>query len=339
MDLAELRLRPARRRHRPAAGEPRDAARLLVDAGSPGAAVAHRTVADLPDLRRPRRRAGGEHTRVLPARLRLRKPTGGEVEVLLLERARRRPVGGAGPPQPPGAARHRCCVGRRRPGGRGRRPGPATAPGEVDAAGRRRRRGRAGGPRPPRRRAAAAVHHRAAGRPRALPDRVRRPARLGGRPDRRPPPHRRGARRAAGRPGRPWRPSSWSWAWARSGRSPPTRSRTTTCTPSATRCRRRPWPPASGAGPRGRVVAVGTTTVRALESAAAAGELTGRTELFIHRPWTWRVVDVLLTNFHLPRSSLLVLRRRVRRAPLARPLRRRAGRGLPVPVLRRRHAG
>ena len=37
------------------------------------------------------------------------------------------------------------------------------------------------------------------------------------------------------------------------------------------------------------------------------GRADGRTELFIHRPWTWRVVDVLLTNFHLPRSSLLVL--------------------------------
>jgi S-adenosylmethionine:tRNA ribosyltransferase-isomerase len=57
----------------------------------------------------------------------------------------------------------------------------------------------------------------------------------------------------------------------------------------------------------GRVVAVGTTTVRALESAALSGRLEGRTELFIHRPWAWRVVDALMTNFHLPRSSLLVL--------------------------------
>jgi S-adenosylmethionine:tRNA ribosyltransferase-isomerase len=57
----------------------------------------------------------------------------------------------------------------------------------------------------------------------------------------------------------------------------------------------------------GRVVAVGTTTVRALESAALTGGLSGRTELFIHRPWEWRAVDVLMTNFHLPRSSLLVL--------------------------------
>jgi S-adenosylmethionine:tRNA ribosyltransferase-isomerase len=54
-------------------------------------------------------------------------------------------------------------------------------------------------------------------------------------------------------------------------------------------------------------VAVGTTSVRALESAALSGRLHGRTELFIHRPWRWREVDVLLTNFHLPRSSLLVL--------------------------------
>jgi len=57
----------------------------------------------------------------------------------------------------------------------------------------------------------------------------------------------------------------------------------------------------------GRVIAVGTTTVRALESAALSGQLEGRTELFIRRPWRWREVDVLLTNLHLPRSSLLVL--------------------------------
>lgn len=56
-----------------------------------------------------------------------------------------------------------------------------------------------------------------------------------------------------------------------------------------------------------RVVAVGTTVVRALESAAATGELEGRTELYIHGDFPFRVVDRLLTNFHLPRSSLLVL--------------------------------
>lgn len=56
-----------------------------------------------------------------------------------------------------------------------------------------------------------------------------------------------------------------------------------------------------------RVVAVGTTTVRALESAAAGGGLEGRTSLFVRGDYDFKVVDVLLTNFHLPRSSLLVL--------------------------------
>jgi S-adenosylmethionine:tRNA ribosyltransferase-isomerase len=55
-----------------------------------------------------------------------------------------------------------------------------------------------------------------------------------------------------------------------------------------------------------RVVAVGTTTVRALES-AALGPLSGDTSLFIHGGFDWQVVDLLMTNFHLPRSSLLLL--------------------------------
>jgi S-adenosylmethionine:tRNA ribosyltransferase-isomerase len=57
----------------------------------------------------------------------------------------------------------------------------------------------------------------------------------------------------------------------------------------------------------GRVVAVGTTTVRALESAAATGELEGHTELFIHGDFDLQIVDRLVTNFHQPRSSLLVM--------------------------------
>jgi S-adenosylmethionine:tRNA ribosyltransferase-isomerase len=56
-----------------------------------------------------------------------------------------------------------------------------------------------------------------------------------------------------------------------------------------------------------RVIAVGTTTVRALESAAASGELQGRTRLFINRPYDWNVVDVMMTNFHLPRTTLLMM--------------------------------
>jgi S-adenosylmethionine:tRNA ribosyltransferase-isomerase len=60
----------------------------------------------------------------------------------------------------------------------------------------------------------------------------------------------------------------------------------------------------------GRVVAVGTTSVRMLESAAAGGELKpfdGHTDLFIRPPYRFRMVDALLTNFHLPRTTLLVL--------------------------------
>ena len=60
----------------------------------------------------------------------------------------------------------------------------------------------------------------------------------------------------------------------------------------------------------GRVVAVGTTSVRLLETAAADGMLkpfTGYTDLFIRPPFQFHVVDALLTNFHLPRTTLLVL--------------------------------
>jgi S-adenosylmethionine:tRNA ribosyltransferase-isomerase len=60
----------------------------------------------------------------------------------------------------------------------------------------------------------------------------------------------------------------------------------------------------------GRVVAVGTTTVRALEHAAADGELRpyrGNADLFITPGYRYRSVDALMTNFHLPKSSLLLL--------------------------------
>ena len=60
----------------------------------------------------------------------------------------------------------------------------------------------------------------------------------------------------------------------------------------------------------GRVIAVGTTTLRALESAAAAGELkaaSAETRLFIVPGYGFRVVDRLITNFHLPRSTLMML--------------------------------
>jgi len=56
-----------------------------------------------------------------------------------------------------------------------------------------------------------------------------------------------------------------------------------------------------------RVLAVGTTTVRVLESLAAGAPLQGRTDLFITPPFRFRRTDALLTNFHLPGSTLLAL--------------------------------
>jgi len=61
----------------------------------------------------------------------------------------------------------------------------------------------------------------------------------------------------------------------------------------------------------GRIVAVGSTTVRTLETVAGENNAIargfGRTGLFIYPPYSFRVVDVILTNFHLPGSSLLMM--------------------------------
>ena len=66
----------------------------------------------------------------------------------------------------------------------------------------------------------------------------------------------------------------------------------------------------AAAGRGGRVVAVGTTTTRALESAARSGELRpflGETDLYIRPGFEFRVIGGLITNFHLPRTTLLLL--------------------------------
>ena len=59
-----------------------------------------------------------------------------------------------------------------------------------------------------------------------------------------------------------------------------------------------------------RIIAVGTTSVRCLETAAATGELKsyrGETDIFIYPGYTFRSVDAMITNFHLPESTLLML--------------------------------
>jgi S-adenosylmethionine:tRNA ribosyltransferase-isomerase len=60
----------------------------------------------------------------------------------------------------------------------------------------------------------------------------------------------------------------------------------------------------------GKVIGVGTTVARSLESAAQSDEIqpfTGKTNLFIYPGYQWRVIDGLITNFHLPRSSLMMM--------------------------------
>ncbi len=68
-------------------------------------------------------------------------------------------------------------------------------------------------------------------------------------------------------------------------------------------------------------------------------ELSGRTDLFVHGDYPFRVVDVLLTNFHLPAFHLLLLVEAFCGPDWRSPVRHRLGRGLPLPLLRRRHDG
>jgi S-adenosylmethionine:tRNA ribosyltransferase-isomerase len=310
--------------------EPRDAARLLVDLG-PGRGVAHRTVADLPGLVRPGDVVVVNTTRVLPARLRLRKDSGGEVEVLLLERT---PSGAwealvrPGRRVRPGTVLHAgpdldVRVGSDGPGDGTRLvelrvPQPDARPGAGDRPDRPAGAGTSGGPAsvpedelaildrygvvplppyitaplddPERYQTVFADHPGSVAAPTAglhlTPGVLARC-------------------RAAGARVEPvelvvgmgtFRPMSAPKVEDHHMHA----ERYTVPAETLDACRE-----ASARG--GRVVAVGTTSVRALESAALSGQLDGRTELFVHRPWTWRVVDALVTNFHLPRSSLLVL--------------------------------
>ena len=56
-----------------------------------------------------------------------------------------------------------------------------------------------------------------------------------------------------------------------------------------------------------KVVAVGTTSCRVLEAVAQNGQLAGRTNIFIYPGFSFRMIDALITNFHLPLSTLLML--------------------------------
>jgi S-adenosylmethionine:tRNA ribosyltransferase-isomerase len=327
MDLADVDYDLPERVIAQQPAEPRDAARLLVDRG--GAGVDHRTVADLPGLVRPGDVMVVNTTRVLPARLRLRKPTGGEVEVLLLERLpggewealvrpgrRVRPgavltagpdlsvvVGGDGSGD--GTRLVELRIGGATPASNGphasHAPDEANEADEADEADELAVLDRYGVvPLPPYITAPISDPERYqtvfADRPGSVAAPTAglhlTPAVLD-------------ACRTAGA-----RVEAVELMVGMGTFRPMTAAKVEDHHMHAERYR---VPPATLAACEqaraegGRVIAVGTTSVRALESAALSGELEGRTELFIRRPWRWRVVDVLMTNFHLPRSSLLVL--------------------------------
>lgn len=280
--------------------EPRDAARLLVDRGS--APPEHRRVADLPELLRPGDVVVVNETKVIPARLRLRRRSGGQAEVLLLEptdperrcwEALVRPARRlkAGEVLVADDGRDVLAVGSRTAAGDtfqirlvdgtdalelledvGEMPLPPYITARLERPDRyqtvyAREPGSAAAP-------TAGLHLT-----RELLERIR----------------------AAGASVHPvelvvgldtFRPIATEDPLAHRMHSERYR------VPEAT------WAACQAAS---RVVAVGTTSVRALESAAVTGQLSGRTELFLHRGVELRVVDVLLTNFHLPRTTLLML--------------------------------
>lgn len=285
--------------------EPRSAARLLVD-GGPGRPPAHATVADLPSLVGPGDLIVVNDTRVLPARLALRKATGGRAEVLLLE--------------PDGRGGWEALVrpARRLPPGTVLRPdgddpdgdGFAVEVGEEVGDGRRRVALRL----PPGvGEAAALARHGAVPLPPYLTGPLADPERY--------------QTVYAAHPGSVAAPTAGLHltpevlaACRERGAGIATVDLAVgigTFRPVAVddpadhrmHAERYRVPAATMAACAGarRVVAVGTTTVRALEAAAATGRLEGRTDLFVRRGFPFRVVGALLTNFHLPRSSLLLL--------------------------------
>jgi S-adenosylmethionine:tRNA ribosyltransferase-isomerase len=280
--------------------EPRDAARLLVDRGA--AAPEHRTVADLPDLLRDGDVVVVNETKVIPARVRLRRATGGAAEVLLLEptspdrrtwealvrparklragevllAADGRPVLSIGARTGAGDTFSVELVGAQDPLDEldelGEMPLPPYIHTTLD--------------RPDRYQTVYAVQPGSAAAPTAglhlTPELLDRIA-------------------ARGVPIVPVELVVGLDTFQPVTEDDPLQHRMHSeryRVPEAT------WTACRDAR---RVVAIGTTSVRALESAASTGRMEGRTELFLHRGSTFAVVDVLLTNFHLPRTTLLMM--------------------------------
>ena len=324
----------------------REDARLLVlDPG--GAPCRHRAIRDLPAELAPGDLLVLNDTRVLAARLDARRDTGGRVEILALGE---RPDGGWSVLARAGGTLRAGEV-LRLAGGEALRLVAPLGSGQwvaqgvgADLGALLERHGRM--PLPPYIRREPGDLRAGRARPRALPDGLREPRRRRRRAHRRAPPHARAPRRARRARDRGRHGSRCTSASAPSSRSAPSASRTTACTRRRSRSPpRRPRRCAGRARAGGRVVAVGTTTVRALEASAAASDDglprpgAARTDLLIAPGYPVRVVDVLLTNFHLPRSTLLALVSALRRAGAdPRRLRRGRSRGLPLLLLRRRDA-
>lgn len=300
MDIPDYELPQAAIAQIPA--EPRDSARLL-DALDPSGAPVHRTVRDLPDLLGPGDVVVVNDSRVIPARLHLTKASGGAAEVLLLEADRADERTWEALVRP----------GRRLPprtllGPRGWQDGGEAVleVGEQLPDGRRRVR-------------LLAEPSIVMGRhgELALPPYIR-----GGLPD-----AERYQTVYATRPGSVAAPTAGlhltrevleaigergarihtvDLAVGMATFKPVTATRAEDHVMHAERYRvpERTWEACRSAR---RVVAVGTTTVRALESAAASGRLSGESGLFIRPGFSFTTVDVLLTNFHMPRSTLLLL--------------------------------
>jgi S-adenosylmethionine:tRNA ribosyltransferase-isomerase len=287
--------------------EPRDAARLLVDrgAGSPE----HRLVRDLPEILRPGDLLVVNETKVLPARLALRRATGGVAEVLVLEpldgerkvwEALVRPARRLKPGERLVARDGRPVIeiGERRPAGDTFTVTVLGEVGDLDAL-------------------AVLDEHGEMPLPPYITERLADP-------DRYQTVYAREAGSAAApTAGLHFTPELLDRLRGRGveiadvdlvvgldtfrpvSEDDPSRHRMHTeryRVPAATieRCHR-------VRTDGGRVVAVGTTTVRALESAATRGELEGRTDIFIRAGYDWQLVDVLMTNFHLPRTTLLMM--------------------------------
>lgn len=279
--------------------EPRDSARLLVDRGS--SSPEHRRVRDLPEILRAGDLLVLNETRVIPARLRLQRATGGAAEVLLLD---------------PWDADRRTWDALVRPGGK-LRVGEVLSSGEVPLV-RMGERTPAGdtfwveliGDDDP---VALLDRHGEMPLPPYISERLGDPDRYQTVFAREP------GSAAAPTAGLHFTPDLFDRLDAAGVRTAtvelvvgldtfqPISTDDPLDHPMHTERYRVPPDTMAASEEAERVVAVGTTAVRALESAARSGELAGRTDLFIHRGFDWQVVDVMMTNFHLPKTTLLMM--------------------------------